>query len=358
MQALLRSIGVPVLVLRREEDGLVRLEAANEDACLLFSFEAAAASGLPLHDFLPPALADELTRAAAQAILVQGGVGIEHTMPERWMRLTLRPLEPDPKDRVHQGAWQQISCTVSAQHSAERPQELALESGINRLRLRLLDRLVARGGHALGNYLQPILTFSRYAMGELPAATRESYLGYVIDAGEQIHSLIAVARIVGRAGAGHATKWAEVSIDHLLEDVEDVCPMLLPIDVSIRRVIEVPGATADSCRGYLILVLLNLVLNAADSLIRKGEIILHASRGDYADRLMQPPEEAGPCVRIDVESVGERQIDESNPAQDEAILRLIRRCGGGLEVSRPSPDAMRVSIFLPERVESGATAAG
>lgn len=353
MQAFLRAIGVPVLALGKGKDGLVRLNGANDEACSLLSIEAAAACGLPLHDVLPSGLADELSAAAEQALLLQGEHKIEWRIACRRMLLTVRHMTSSFAD----GQAEQVLCTISAvQHAGHQQTSIleaeALEAGVIRLRLRLLERLVARGGHALGNYLQPILTFSRYSMGELPTATRDSYLAYVLEAGEQIHSLLAVARVVGRAGAGKADDWGEVSIDHLIEDVEDTCPMLLPLDVAVKAEIEAAGAKVDSCRGDLILVLLNLLLDAADFMAGRGEVVLRASRGGCAARLLRPPVEAGPCVRLDVDIArASGQLDfEGEAPENEAMLRLIERCGGALEVFRPSPEAMRVSIILPEKV--------
>lgn len=356
VQVLLRSVSVPVLALERGEDRLVRLRALNDEACSLLSIEAAAVTGLPLYDFLPPGLADELTAATERALSVRADVVLEQTVPGRCLRLTVRSL--GQASGGQEMPVRQVLCTVTILRQSEEPEGAALDDGVRRLRLRLLDRIVARGGHSLGNYLQPILTFSRYAMGELPSATRDSYLGYVLEAGEQIQSLIAVTRIVARAGAATTSEWAEVSINHLIEDLEDVGPMLLPLDVSARAVIDAPGAKVDSCRGDLMLVLLNIILDAADSMVRKGEIVLRASRGDYADRLIRPNPEARSCVRIDVESTGARQEARGTEANCDVMLRLIDRCGGGFGFLQSSPEEIQMSIFLPERVDGGVTVAG
>lgn len=360
MQAFLQSIAVPVLVLECDRGGIIRFLGANGDACRLFALEPlgpeeAAAGGPPLRELLSADLTDDLTLAAAETLATGADVVIEHTAPDRWMRLTLRPFGQD-------GGGRQVLCTVTAARhglTAHSASQAELASGIGRLRLRILERIIATGGHALGNYLQPILTFSRYAMENVPAATRNTCLGYVHEAGEQILSLLAVSRVIGRAGTMPNAVVEEVSVNHLIEDVVDVCPMLLPLDVAARSEIEAQGARVESCRSDLILVLLTLILDAADSLVRKGEIVLRACRGASADRLVRPFAPNGPCLRIDVESTGARRETKEGSAATplgsdaDLVLGLIARCGGGLGVFRPSPETARVSLYLPERAEGG-----
>lgn len=233
--------------------------------------------------------------------------------------------------------------------------EAAAEADWLRLRVRILDRLIARGGHALGNHLQPILTFSRLAMEDVPPETRAKYLGYVHESGEQIQSLIAVARIVARRDRARDAGGEAVSIDHLIEDAEDVCPMLLPLDVAVRSDVQAANAQVWGSRADLMMALLGLILDAGDSMARKGEIVLRVSRADAADRLARPG--AGLCLRLDVESSGERRDGWVPFAGGGVIAGLVARWGGGLGVARPAPEVMQVSLTLPEWDAGGPPAA-
>lgn len=354
MQAILRAIAAPVLALEQAEGGVVRLLEANSPACQLLNMEPAALRGAPVHHVWPADLADSLTLAVARALESDADaadVMTCHEVAGRRLQFTHRAVggQEEPGEQKP-GEDRLVLCTIApvpentpAPENAPTPEnDSSDEAERLRLRGRILDRLIARGGHALGNYVQPILTFSRFAMADLPSETRNTYLQHIHDAGEQIQNLIAVTRIVARRDGGLQTGEAgaaEVSIDHLIEDAEDVCPMLLPLDVAVRSEILAPDAKVAGSRADLTMALVGLMLDAGDSLIRKGEIVLRVSRGQAGATLL----------RLDVESAGARQNDRVPYNGGGIIQRLIARCGGDIRVHHPSPERQQVSIFLPEK---------
>lgn len=369
MQAILRAIAAPVLALEQAEGGVVRLLEANSPACQLLNMEPAALRGAPVHHVWPADLADSLTLAVARALESDADaadVMTCHEVAGRRLQFTHRAVggQEEPGEQKP-GAARLVLCTIApAPENAPEPENaLAPETApapendsgdeAERLRLRgrILDRLIARGGHALGNYVQPILTFSRFAMADLPSETRNTYLQHIHDAGEQIQNLIAVARIVARRDGALQTGEAgaaEVSIDHLIEDAEDVCPMLLPLDVAVRSEILAPDAKVAGSRADLTMALVGLMLDAGDSLIRKGEIVLRVSRGQ-PENGPENGQAGATLLRLDVESAGARQNDRVPYNGGGIIQRLIARCGGDIWVHHPSPERQQVSIFLPEK---------
>lgn len=357
MQAILRAIAAPVLALEQAEGGVVRLLEANSPACQLLNIEPAALRGAPVHHAWPADLADSLTLAVARA-LESGADAADvmtcHEVAGRRLQFTHRAVggQEEPGEQKP-GAARLVLCTIAPvpENTPAPENDSGEEAERLRLRGRILDRLIARGGHALGNYVQPILTFSRFAMADLPSETRNTYLQHIHDAGEQIQNLIAVARIVARRDGALQTGEAgaaEVSIDHLIEDAEDVCPMLLPLDVAVRSEILAPDAKVAGSRADLTMALVGLMLDAGDSLIRKGEIVLRVSRGQ-PENGPENGQAGATLLRLDVESAGARQNDRVPYNGGGIIQRLIARCGGDIRVHHPSPERQQVSIFLPEK---------
>lgn len=356
MQAIVQAIGVPALASRRAADGDIVVIAANEEACRLFSMKMTQAEGR-VADLLPAAVAGKMERAVGQCLAGEADVATEHAVnlagELRWLRLRHRPFA---------GEW--VVSTVVAMREDEEsapPDAQCGDACVQWQAMEVIGRLASGCGHAMNNYLQPILTFSRHMQGDMAVDTRERYLAFIHDAAVQIRDVMDISRAV--LGVGQEPDRAQVvTVDGLSRDVLRAARLMLPPRISVAADVLVPDGRVAASRAMLLQLLLAFILDAAESLEGEGEVLLRVTRkaraasGATAARshddwlemevALVPgnsDEEAGRALR-------ETKLRETRmpPGLRQAIARNVMSRWGGLAVFPDAVGAPEMRILLPE----------
>lgn len=357
MQAFLQAIGVAVLALDRGADGRIRLIGANDHACRLLGLNLAAVFGQPVARCLPRSLAAEVERAVAQCL----DGGLEDMVSEHCMALPEGRRRLRISHRSVAGGAGDGRCVISTVTAVEQetPEagtatgDPACGNACQHLhRMEVLGRLASGCGHALNNHLQPILTFSRHMREDTPPETRQQYLNFIYEAALQIRDVMETAQAIARTGREADGVPVVVPVAGLLRDVARAACLILPPQVAVRVETDPPEGRIMACRAELAQALLALVLEAAEDISGKGEVLLGAGRagGRHAGVLeiaiataqSSAPDEPEQAMRI---------LRMPEPARHAVIRTMLVRWGGRLSVTSCAPGTARIRISLPEAAE-------
>lgn len=230
-----------------------------------------------------------------------------------------------------------------------------------------LGRMAAGVAHEINNLLQPILTFARHAQADIPAEKRNHYLTRIGDAALRMREIVANMLAFARPKADRPTVQP---VGPLIRQAVDLVTAILPPSVTVTTDVAIPTAEVQLIEMEFAQVMLNLVLNAAEAMERRGEVLIRVQYDDAAERITIPQIQPGRYVRIDVEDTGvgmepevQRHAFEpffSTKPQTEAaglglavVYGIISRWGGGLAVRTAPHAGTTVSVFLKESIPDG-----
>lgn len=350
MRAIVQAIGVPALASRRAPDGGIVVIAANDDACRLFGLNAPSPEGR-LADLLPRAVAEEVERAVGQCLGGQREVATEHIAGladgAHWLRFRHRPFTGAGSEA---GAGAGVISTVVAvgEGGADLAPGSAACAGAcaHGQGLDVAARLVTGGGHALNNYLQPILTLARHMEGDMAPAMRARSLAFIRDAALQIGDVMDIVRAVLGAGAARGEVAGRIAMDALVRDALRAARLVLPPRIALSADVAAPDGQVAAHRAALLQLLLALILDAGDRLEGEGEVLLRVSRTGRDAPGARPDR---PCAHWLELAVASRPEEGATPARlrQAAVSALAARLGG-FAVFPDTETLPETRIFLPE----------
>jgi signal transduction histidine kinase len=239
----------------------------------------------------------------------------------------------------------------------EKTRELAAAQAslVRSERLASVGRLAAGLAHEVGNPLSALIGLQELLLaGGLSEAERADFLERMKKETARIHRVLSDLLTFARPGADRARAGSAGPPGQLSDAVADVVALLTPqrdlkdVAISLEVAPELPRVPL--CHEELVQVVLNLVMNAADALGRRGNIRIEAS-APSPERVRLAVEDDGPGVAPEVACtlfepfVSTKEVGKGTGLGLSVTRGLVEGAGGSITLEK-APGA-RFVIELP-----------
>ncbi|MCM1981843.1 hybrid sensor histidine kinase/response regulator [Lyngbya confervoides] len=232
-------------------------------------------------------------------------------------------------------------------------------------RLESLGTLASGIAHDLNNILTPILAVVQILPLKLPNldAQTQQFLQLLDDSARRGADLVKQILAFGRGVEG---KQMSLSIKHLLAEVEKMIQQTLPKSIQVCTEVPTHLATVSADATQLHQVFMNLCVNARDAMPQGGTLTLKAEEVwvNEVKNSSVIPAQAGPYVQVTIADTGigippeqlhrifdpfftTKPLGQGTGLGLSAVLGIIKRHGGFIEVTSRPGSGSQFMIFLP-----------
>ena len=248
--------------------------------------------------------------------------------------------------------------------------QVEIEENIQKsYRLEALGQLAAGVAHDFNNILGAIIGYTELAAQDMPAQQQSgSDLERVLQAAYRARDLVAQILSFGRH---EPTQFAQVQVGRIVEEVLKLVRSSLAADIEIQQEIDLSSSSVTGNASQIHQVVLNVCINAAQAMERKGGIL--KARVDSVDvdehfakaaRELKP----GKYVRVAVSDTGcgippdtidrifepfctTKPKDKGTGLGLFAVKDLVQAHGGTVTVYSEVDKGTTFKIYLPQSVE-------
>jgi signal transduction histidine kinase len=229
-------------------------------------------------------------------------------------------------------------------------------------KLDAMGRLAGGVAHDFNNTLQVVLGWTELLRDETDLAQLREGIEHIHDAAERSRGLTRQLLTFSRPGMAVPTR---IDLDEFLPSLVHSYRRLMPDDVSIVVRMD-PGLSIFMDKGHLNQVLLNLVMNARDSMPTGGTLALIAK---FSPRSELPPGVAGlehGAVEIDVTDTGTGMDEETRSRVFEpffttkgsrgtglglsTVYGVVQRAHGAIDIRSAPRTGTSVRLFFPPAI--------